>query len=72
MDKINALSSSAAKPRAKPTGEKQKPMDATATLAGKVMGGHNATPLEQRKMAARILDDQRNDPEPHKPVPKSK
>jgi len=47
--------------------EKQKPEPAIVKVAAKALKQPEAvTPAEIRKMAARILDDQKNDPEPHR------
>lgn len=47
--------------------EKQKPNPRIVTVAAKAMKHpEDVTQKEIRRMAARILDDQKNDPEPHK------
>jgi hypothetical protein len=53
--------------------EKQKPQPAIVKVAAKAMTNpQSVTPAEIKRMAARILDDQKNDPEPHKAPPKKK
>jgi hypothetical protein len=47
--------------------EKQKPNPRIVTVAAKAMKHPEIiTKQEIKRMAARILDDQRNDPEPHR------
>ncbi len=47
--------------------EKQKPQPRIVTVAAKAMNNpKTVTQKEIKRMAARILDDQRNDPKPHK------
>jgi hypothetical protein len=47
--------------------EKQKPNPRIVTVAAKAMKHPEiVTKQEIKRMAARILDDQKNDPEPHK------
>lgn len=49
--------------------EKQKPMPRIVTVAAKaVKHPETVTQREIKRMAGRILDDQRNDPKPHKPT----
>jgi hypothetical protein len=49
--------------------EKQKPMPAIVKVASRVLKHpETATLRDAQKMAARIMDDQKNDPQPHKPV----
>jgi len=53
--------------------EKQKPTPKIVKTAAKAMNDPGSvTKAEIKSMAARILDDQRNDPQPHKPVPPAK
>jgi hypothetical protein len=53
--------------------EKQKPQPAIVKVAAKAMTNpESVTPAEIKKMAARILDDQKNDPQPHKKAPAKK
>jgi hypothetical protein len=53
--------------------EKQKPQPDIVKTAAKALKDPSAvTPEEIKRMAARILDDQKNDPEPHKPAPAKK
>lgn len=48
--------------------EKQKPDPYIVHVAARILRDpQTATRDEAVRMAARILDDQRNDPEPHKP-----
>jgi len=48
--------------------EKQRPYPRIVTVAAKAMKHpENVTQKEIKRMAGRILDDQRNDPKPHKP-----
>ena len=48
--------------------EKEKPIPAIVKTAAKLMTHpETATKAQIKSMAARILDDQKNDPEPHKP-----
>lgn len=58
------------KPAAKPpTGEKQKPTPSIVNVAAKALRHPTtATAEDVRRMAARILDDQKNDPIQHKPT----
>ena len=47
--------------------EKQRPNPRIVTVAAKAMKHpEKTTQREIQRMAARILDDQRNDPKPHK------
>jgi hypothetical protein len=47
--------------------EKQKPYPRIVTVAAKAMKNpRTVTPRDIKRMAARILDDQKNDPVPHK------
>jgi hypothetical protein len=47
--------------------EKQRPSPRIVTVAAKAMKHpEDVTQKEIRRMAARILDDQRNDPQPHR------
>ena len=47
--------------------EKQKPQPEIVKIAAQAMKHPGEVTLPQiKKMAARILDDQKNDPEPHK------
>ena len=49
--------------------EKQRPQPEIVKTAAKALKDPSAvTPEEIKRMAARILDDQKNDPEPHKPA----
>ena len=49
--------------------EKQKPRPLIVKVAAKALKHpETATKKEIQQMAARILDDQKNDPEPHQPV----
>jgi hypothetical protein len=51
--------------------EKQKPMPAIVKRAGHLMKHpEDATKADIKSMAARLMDDQRNDPEPHQPKKK--
>lgn len=51
--------------------EKQKPQPPIVKRAAiLIKDPAKATNADVKKMAARILDDQKNDPEPHKPGPK--
>jgi hypothetical protein len=51
--------------------EKEKPQPDIVKKAAKFMKDpSSATPTDIKRMAARILDDQKNDPQPHKPKPK--
>lgn len=52
--------------------EKQKPTDTLAKIASRAMRDEKLTKAEIRKLGARVLDDRRNDPEPHKPTKKKK
>jgi hypothetical protein len=46
--------------------EKQKPMPAIVKVASRVLKHPETVTLrDAQKMAARIMDDQKNDPEPH-------
>ena len=57
------------RPPSKPTGEKQKPQPDIVKVASKAMKHpETVTQAEVRRMGARILDDQKNDPDPHKPT----
>ncbi len=48
--------------------EKQKPIPKIVTTAAKAMKDPSSvTKAEIKSMAARILDDQKNDPQPHRP-----
>lgn len=48
----------------------EKPFpDIVKTAARVLKHPETATREDARRMAARILDDQKNDPEPHRPVP---
>jgi hypothetical protein len=48
--------------------EKQKPTPAIVKKAAHLMKHPElATKADIKSMAARIMDDQKNDPEPHKP-----
>jgi hypothetical protein len=48
--------------------EKQKPqVDIVKRAAKLIKDPAAATKSDIKRMAARILDDQKNDPEPHKP-----
>jgi hypothetical protein len=48
--------------------EKQKPFPEVVHIAARVLQNPaSATQEDARRMAARILDDQRNDPKQHKP-----
>jgi hypothetical protein len=50
--------------------EKQKPQPKIVTVAAKaIKHPETVTLAEIKSMGARILDDQKNDPQPHKPVP---
>lgn len=52
--------------------EKQKPIPKIVKIAAKAIKDPSAaTKAEIKSMAARILDDQKNDPQPHRPVRKS-
>ena len=51
--------------------EKQKPQADIVKKAAKFMKHpETATKTDIKRMAGRILDDQKNDPEPHKPKKK--
>jgi hypothetical protein len=51
--------------------EKQKPIPAIVKKAAHLIKKpEEATKADIRSMAARVLDDQKNDPEPHKPKKK--
>jgi hypothetical protein len=51
--------------------EKQKPQPRIVTVAAKAMNNpKTVTQKDIKRMAARILDDQRNDPYPHGRTPK--
>lgn len=51
--------------------EKQKPIPHIVKVASKAMKHpETVTKAEIKSMAARIMDDQRNDPQPHKKKPK--
>jgi len=53
--------------------EKQKPIPGIVKKASHFMKHpEDATKADIRSMAARLLDDQKNDPEPHKPARKTK
>jgi hypothetical protein len=48
--------------------EKQKPIPGIVKKAAKFMKHpEEATKADIKSMAARLLDDQKNDPEPHRP-----
>jgi hypothetical protein len=48
--------------------EKQKPYRRIVTVAAQAMNNpQTVSQKDIKRMAARILDDQKNDPEPHKP-----
>lgn len=52
--------------------EKQKPIPKIVKIAAKaIKDPAAATKTEIKSMAARILDDQKNDPRPHKVVKKA-
>lgn len=52
-----------------PMAERQKPFpDIVQTAARVLKHPETATREDARRMAARILDDQKNDPEPHRPT----
>jgi hypothetical protein len=49
--------------------EKQKPIPAIVKKAATLIKHpETATKADVKSMAARILDDQKNDPEPHRPT----
>lgn len=48
---------------------KQKPAPAVVKAAARNLDNPKTPPM-QRKMSARILDDQRNAPQPHRPTKK--
>lgn len=51
--------------------EKEKPIPAIVKKAAHLMKHpETATKTDIKSMAARILDDQRNDPQPHRPTRK--
>jgi hypothetical protein len=51
--------------------EKQRPIPAVVKRAAKILRDPSiATPRDAQRMAGRILDDQKNDPQKHKPVKK--
>jgi hypothetical protein len=53
--------------------EKQKPDPKIVALAAQAMTNpQSLTPAQIMSMAARILDDQKNDPNPHRASPKKK
>jgi hypothetical protein len=53
--------------------EKQKPAPDLASAAGKALKDpKTATPAIIRRLAARVLDSEKNDPQPHKPSKTSK
>lgn len=53
--------------------ERQKPFPDIVQVAARILQNpRTATQEDARRMAARILDDQRNDPEPHKPAPRGR
>lgn len=48
--------------------EKQKPYPDIVHIAARILQNPRTPTVEHaQRMAARILDDQRNDPQPHKP-----
>ena len=50
--------------------EYQKPQPDLIKVAARVMKHpETVTILEAQRMAARLMDDQKNDPEPHQPTP---
>lgn len=50
--------------------EKKKPAHDLASKAGKALQTGQATPKTIRRLAARVLDSERNDPDP--PAPRKK
>jgi hypothetical protein len=51
--------------------EKQKPQYDVVKRASEILRDpKTATQLDAQRMAARILDDERNDPQPNRTVPK--
>jgi hypothetical protein len=51
--------------------EKQKPTEDLASAAGRAINDpKTATPRIIRSLAARVLDSEKNDPEPHRPTKK--
>jgi hypothetical protein len=53
--------------------EKQKPIPAIVKKAAEFLHHpEKATKADVKSMAARILDDQKNDPEPHRPIDRTK
>jgi hypothetical protein len=49
--------------------EKQKPIPKIVHIAAKAMNDpKSVSNADIKSMAARILDDQKNDPQPHRPV----
>jgi len=49
--------------------EKQRPYPDIVHIAARILQNPRTATLEDaQRMAARILDDERNDPEPHKPI----
>ncbi len=53
--------------------EKQKPTPTIVKKAAHFMKHpEDATKRDIKSMAARLLDDQKNDPEPHKPAKKTR
>jgi len=54
-----------------PTGEKQKPAPPLVTAAAKGMKKpETVTKAQVKGMSGRIMDDEKNDPEPHRPKPR--
>jgi hypothetical protein len=53
--------------------EKQKPIPGIVKKAAHFMKHpEDATKRDIKSMAARLMDDQKNDPQPHKPTKKTK
>jgi len=53
--------------------EKQKPIPTIVKKASHFMKHpEDATKADIKSMAARLMDDQKNDPEPHKPAKRGK
>jgi hypothetical protein len=53
--------------------EKQKPIPAIVKKAAHFMKHpEDATKRDVKSMAARLLDDQKNDPQPHRPAKKTR
>jgi hypothetical protein len=52
--------------------EKQRPQKDIVSIAARILSGDKtATQKDARRMAGRLLDDQKNDPQPNRTRPKS-